>query len=169
MATLTFLGESYEVDHAVKGATYIHGFKANGTPVVSFDGVTDFSGFSYSGTYMTPEHCAQESCNTVRFVNGRMQTSDGRAITKTISIVLSASAWVGEEAPFSYTLNLDGVTATSNQDYLPAVGITTEQLEALQDANIVDGGQSVGVATLVAHGDKPEIDIPIRVILRGDA
>lgn len=81
---------------------------------------------------------------------------------------LVANDWVGAAAPFTYSLEVEGVTATSNQEILPAVGITTEQLEALQGANIVDGGQGVGYMILVAHGDKPTIDIPIRIVLRGD-
>ena len=81
---------------------------------------------------------------------------------------LIASNWVGTTAPFTYSLDVEGVTATSNQEVLPAVGISTEQLEALQGANIVDGGQGEGYMVLVAHGDKPTIDIPIRIVLRGD-
>lgn len=77
---------------------------------------------------------------------------------------LLASNWVDGV----YVLSLEGVTTTSNQEFLPAVGITTEQLEALQAANIQDGGQTDGNITLKAYGDVPTIDIPIRVIKRGD-
>ena len=66
-------------------------------------------------------------------------------------------------------MSVSGVTASSNQEILPAVDITQEQLEALQTANIQDGGQSSGKITLKAFGDVPTVDIPIRVILRGDA
>ena len=79
-------------------------------------------------------------------------------------VTLAASGWVDGV----YTLTLDGVTASSNQEILPAVNITTEQLEALQSANIQDGGQAAGNITLKAFGDVPTIDIPIRVIKRGD-
>ena len=81
-----------------------------------------------------------------------------------VTATLSASAW----ADGAYVLSVDGVTATSNQEVLPAVDITAEQLEALQAANIQDGGQTAGNITLKAYGNVPTIDIPIRVIKRGD-
>lgn len=82
---------------------------------------------------------------------------------------LSASSWTGDSAPYTYTLAVNGVTATSNQELLPALNITEEQLTALQAANIQDGGQAANSVTLTAFGDKPTIDLPIRVIVRGDS
>ncbi|MEI6296293.1 MAG: hypothetical protein WCO84_01430 [bacterium] len=82
---------------------------------------------------------------------------------------LSSATWTGASAPFSYVLSVTGVTTTSNQEFLPSTAITQIELEALQGANIVDGGQTTGSITLKAWGDKPTVDIPIRVILRGDA
>ena len=86
-----------------------------------------------------------------------------------VTATLSASSWSGDSAPYTYTLAVNGVTATSNQELLPALNITEEQLTALQAANIQDGGQAANSVTLKAFGDKPTIDIPIRVIVRGDA
>lgn len=82
---------------------------------------------------------------------------------------LTAANWTGASAPFSYSLTISGVTSTSNQEILPSLTITAEQLEALQGANITDGGQSTNTIILKAYGDKPAINIPIRVIVRGDA
>lgn len=97
------------------------------------------------------------------------QKIDGKAGKSTsVTSTLSASGWTGEEAPFSITLSVSGVTETSNQEILPTVDITTEQLTAYQNANIQDGGQATGSITLKAFGEKPEIDIPIRIMLRGD-
>lgn len=81
-----------------------------------------------------------------------------------VTATLAANGW----ANGVYILTVDGVTTTSNQEILPAVDITAEQLEALQGANIQDGGQAAGNITLKAYGDVPTIDIPIRVIKRGD-
>ena len=81
-----------------------------------------------------------------------------------VTATLAANGW----ADGVYILTVSGVTATSNQEILPAVDITAEQLEALQGANIQDGGQAAGNITLKAYGDVPTIDIPIRVIKRGD-
>ena len=83
--------------------------------------------------------------------------------TTTKNITLSASSW----SSGSYTISDALITATSNQEILPAVGITLDQLKALQKAMLVDGGQSAGSITLTALGTVPTIDIPIRVIFRG--
>lgn len=86
------------------------------------------------------------------------------AVSTIVTATLAANGW----ADGVYILTVDGVTTTSNQEILPAVNITAEQLEALQAANIQDGGQAAGNITLKAYGDVPTIDIPIRVIKRGD-
>lgn len=85
-----------------------------------------------------------------------------------VTATLLPTGWTGDAAPYSYALTVSGVTATSNQEVLPALNITAEQLEALQSANIQDGGQAANTMTLKAYGDKPTIDLPIRVIKRGD-
>ena len=86
-----------------------------------------------------------------------------------VSAALSANNWSGDSAPYTYTLSISDVTTTSNQELLPALNITEEELTALQSANIQDGGQTADTIILKAFGDKPTIDLPIRVILRGDA
>lgn len=87
----------------------------------------------------------------------------------TTTHTLYASNWSGTEAPYTYNLSVSGVTATSNQDLLPGLSITAEQLEVYQSANIQDGGQSSGTLNLNAWGEKPDRDIPVRVIIRRDA
>ena len=83
------------------------------------------------------------------------------SITK--SFTLSASSW----SSGAYTISDSLITASSNQELLPAVGITSAQYNALCKAQIVDGGQAAGSLTLKALGTTPTIDIPIRVIFRG--
>ena len=85
-----------------------------------------------------------------------------------ITATLLASGWMGENAPYIYNLSVTGVTATSNQELLPALDITTAQLTALQAANIQDNEQYEGTVSLKAFGTQPTIDLPIRIILRGD-
>lgn len=77
MAVITYLGTEYTVDHAVKGADFIHGYDADSIMIVSFEGISDFSGFSYDGTYMEPEHCLAEGCNDVKYVDGGLKKADG--------------------------------------------------------------------------------------------
>ena len=81
-----------------------------------------------------------------------------------ISTTLYAETWNAG----SYTITSDFISSTSNQEIIPAVGITEEQYKALSAAMIVDGGQSTGSMTLKALGKVPTIDVPIRIIFRGD-
>lgn len=90
------------------------------------------------------------------------------APSTTLEKDLISSEWIGSEPPFTYTLSVAGVTTTSNQDILPALDISEEELNALQAANIQDGGQSTNSIVLKAWGYKPDRNIPIRVIVRGD-
>lgn len=278
MAVITYLGTEYTVDHAVKGADFIHGYDENSVMIVSFEGINDFSGFSYNGTYMEPEHCLAEGCNDVKYVEGALKKADGTPLlpadigafsvidartgidmddvlksgshygvyrvgentdgtpakynkssynygliishgtssngfqiafisgaaypfyrylrggeitewfelftennpptltqlgaagkSTVVTASLAVASWEGAAAPYTYTLSVEGVTATSNQEILPGLNITSAQLKALQAANIQDGGQAVGKITLKAFGTKPTIALPIRVIKRGDA
>lgn len=94
--------------------------------------------------------------------------SNKAAKSTSTTATLAAATWTGSAAPYSYTLAVTGVTTTSVQEILPSLSITSAQLAALQAANIQDGGQAAGSVTLCAWGTKPTIDLPIRIILRGD-
>ena len=95
--------------------------------------------------------------------------TDYAGTSEMVTATLLAASWTGSSAPYTYTLAVTGVTANSNQELLPALTITSEQLTALQAANIQDGGQAANSVTLTAFGDKPTINLPIRVIVRGDS
>lgn len=81
---------------------------------------------------------------------------------------LLSSNWVGDSAPFIYTLGVSGVTATSLQEVFPSSTATTEQFTAWQGASIADGGQADNTLILKAYGTKPTVDIPVKVVVRGD-
>ena len=92
-----------------------------------------------------------------------------------VTTTLLAVNWVGIVAPYSYTLTINGITSTSNQEFLPVnmsyfsnLSDYVDYIEALQGTNIQDNGQSENTANLIVCGDKPEIDLPIKVIMRGD-
>lgn len=102
-------------------------------------------------------------------VSAAVKGTDYAGTSKTVTATLLAASWTGSSAPYTYTLAVTGVTANSNQELLPALTITSEQLTALQAANIQDGGQAANSVTLTAFGDKPTINLPIRVIVRGDS
>lgn len=80
-------------------------------------------------------------------------------------VTIPLSAWTNKRC----TIAVEGVTERSVVEIIAPLSdyMTDKQLEALQAANIQDGGQTDGSITLVARGDQPEIDLPIRVIVRG--
>ena len=80
MATITFNGESYTVDRAVKGTDYVHGYDADGGLVVSIDGVVDFNSITYSGSYLDPTSCAEENGNYAVYVSGALKTRSGTTV-----------------------------------------------------------------------------------------
>lgn len=112
--------------------------------------------------------------NGVWIVNGYSGRLFGYGITDTnearpaFQIDLSKITFKGTSAPYRYELSVDGVTETSNQEIMPADGITDEQMYHLQGANLQDGGQDTNKIVLEAFGVKPSIDIPIKIIMRKD-
>lgn len=101
-------------------------------------------------------------------VNNALYTLAKAAKSTLTTKTLSQTGWTGDEPPYTYSLSVSGVTTTSVQEILPTTTATEEQIIALQAANMQDGGQSVGKITIKAWGDKPEIDLPVRIIIRGD-
>lgn len=92
---------------------------------------------------------------------------DSVATGTTLSVTLASASWAGTAAPYTYTISNSAITATSTQELMPATDITADQLTALQNANIIDGGQAAGSMTLKAFGEKPSVDIPVRIIVKG--
>lgn len=92
---------------------------------------------------------------------------DSVATGTTLSVTLASASWTGTAAPYTYTISNAAITATSTQELRPATDITANQLTALQNANIIDGGQAAGSMTLKAFGKKPSVDIPVRIIVKG--
>lgn len=141
----------------VNGETVLDLSQDSVTPEQLAQGATahNAAGEQITGTYTAP----------VTSVNG--QTGDVEIKVSTVSVTLLASGWDTSGDWPKYTLALADITADSNQEYLPPVNPTTEVVEALQAALFQDGGQAAGVAYILAYGEVPTIDLPIRVILRG--
>lgn len=161
MAILTFNGNSYTVDHAVKGTDYVYGYDANGVCIVALDGVTDFSGVSYDGVYMSPETCATDPHNNVVYCNGVLSTPDGRNITSRATSTLPASGWSGS-APYTQTISVEGVLATDDpfvDVYLEGVSDGTAILEAWMLVGRLSTAD--GSITAYCYEEVPTVDIPI--------
>ena len=164
MATLTFNGTSYTVDHAVKGTDFIHGYDANAVMIVSFEGITNFSDFDYDGTYMEPEHCLAEGCNVVKYVGGKWQTSDGKPLLRAVTITFPAASWVdnGNEI-FTQNVTVEGGTANTLVSLQP----TDEQMLALMedDVSFLKVDNNNGVFTAKVGSAAPSVDMTIQATL----
>nr|DAN97693.1 MAG TPA: tail fiber protein [Caudoviricetes sp.] len=79
-------------------------------------------------------------------------------------VILLATNWTGESAPYTYTIELEEITADNTITLVPAEDITAEQYTALQSAQIEDAEQTAGTIILQAQ-HKPAIDIPILVLI----
>ena len=100
-------------------------------------------------------------------------TLDGKhasdfALKSTYTDVIIGTDWVGTEAPYSYTIDIQDVTDTCNIELVISPSITKEQYDVLAKACISSGTQAEGSVTIIAFGEKPTIDLPIRIIVRGD-
>ncbi len=115
MATLSFNGENFTVDHAVKGANYVHGYDASGVVIVSFDSVSDFSDIVYDGVYMNPGDCLQEPGNDVKFCEGSLKTRSGSEVPYPTASQVGAVPTSGGE--MTGTLTTKGIILTSGIDY----------------------------------------------------
>lgn len=156
MAVLTFLGESYTVDHAVKGADYVHGYDANGVCIVAFEDMADLTAIGYDGTFMAPGDCEAEVCNKVVYCGGKLKTLGGVEIIKGVAVSLPASGWAGN----AQTANVAGVAAGS----IVIVSAAPESRDAWNDAEVYCSGQGNGTLTF-ACGSVPTANITANVVI----
>lgn len=87
-----------------------------------------------------------------------------KLVTTSKNITLAASGWNSG----AYTISDSLITATSNQEIIPAPSITADQYKALVKASIVATGQTAGAITIKAFGTTPSMNIPVTIIFRGE-
>lgn len=85
-------------------------------------------------------------------------------------ITLQASQWTGAKAPFNYAINIPGMDNIKNWEVTNQTDplMTDAELTAFGEAKIIAGSQTTDTVNLIAYGTKPEINIPILIIVRGD-
>ena len=84
---------------------------------------------------------------------------------KTVPATLLASNWTGASAPYTYTLAVTDVTASSNGSLRIAQSATDEQFTAWGAAQLRVTAQAAGTLTVKATGTVPTIDIPVEVLI----
>ena len=99
----------------------------------------------------------------------RPRTRCAEINSKIQNITLSSSSWSGSEPPYTYTVSNSNVTSTSKVvEIMPANGASNTQLEAYLYAGLCGGATGTGTITIKAFGEKPEVNIPITVVVRGE-
>ena len=88
-----------------------------------------------------------------------LKTSNG------VTITVPASAWTGDEAPYTATVACSNAKASNILSISPAGHVNSaEQRAAITAALITATGQGTGTITLTADGEKPDTDISINVV-----
>lgn len=84
------------------------------------------------------------------------------------NVTLTAASWSGSSAPYSYVVSNGSITDTNVIEVFPQASLTQTQALALASAMIMAATQVAGSITLKAFGEKPAVDIPITLLIRGD-
>lgn len=108
----------------------------------------------------------QGTFQPVTSVNG--QTGAVVLKSTTVSVTLDADNWDTSGDKPKYTISNTLITATSNQEIIPPVNPSDEVVAALDSAVLHDGGQIAGAMYILAYGEVPTVDVPVRIIMRGD-
>lgn len=87
----------------------------------------------------------------------------GFSVTK----ILKSADWVGNTSPFSQTISVDSVNADSYVELTVPSNITSGDVESYQSACIISGTVNNGSITVNAYGEKPSINLPLLIIVRG--
>lgn len=127
------------------------------------------------GLYLTDD-------STTRFLDWRNQmngvedsnmvkidTALGEKADSSITIegVLLASGWVGDAAPYTQEIAVDGLGADQNGIIAVSHGATSEQRAEAREAIMSVTSQEDGKLVVSSDGKLPKIDIPITVVLLG--
>ena len=76
------------------------------------------------------------------------------------------TTWTGTTVPYTQTINMNGVTATSIIEISLRSEATASQVEAYNALMLQDGGQAANAFVLRAFGTKNTIKIPINVLIK---
>lgn len=84
-----------------------------------------------------------------------------------VSVVLSASNWIGISAPYVQEIDVVGISASTNGSISLAQSANYEQREAARNALLSVSEQNDNKITVVADGEIPTVDIPAVIIILG--
>ena len=80
-------------------------------------------------------------------------------------VILPTTGWVGDYAPYTINISIDGVLENSDVQITPILEMTLEQLDAWENLRLYAGKTYDGYITLKANGFKPSVEIPLEVLI----
>ena len=85
------------------------------------------------------------------------------SLTFTRNVTLAAANWGGEEAPYTQSIEVEGITVEDNPHYGPVYSADQETRIAQKEAfaMVDDLDTTDGIVTFTCFEDKPEVDIPV--------
>lgn len=88
---------------------------------------------------------------------------------KSVAVEVNASSadWVGESAPYTLNLAVNGVTADNNIEVGLASSVNLDQIKLSMKCIIQCTAQAENQITLTAYKNKPTADLPIQVLIIG--
>ena len=93
------------------------------------------------------------------------EEENDKAIYKKKLITLPTTGWVGDYAPYTINISIDGVLENSDVQITPMLEMTLEQLDAWENLRLYAGKTYYGYITLKANGFKPNVEIPLEVLI----
>ena len=97
--------------------------------------------------------------------NGTAVWGNDKAIYKKNLITLPTTGWVGDYAPYTINISIEGVLENSDVQITPMLEMTLEQLDAWENLRLYAGKTYDGYITLKANGFKPSVEIPLEVLI----
>jgi hypothetical protein len=85
------------------------------------------------------------------------------SLTFTKNVTLAAANWVGETAPYTQSIDVEGISAEDNPHYGPVYSGDQEAriAQKVAFAMVDDLDTKNGIVTFTCFEDKPEVDIPV--------
>lgn len=138
--------------------------------VVSKLGESTEGSLTYNGSEIKPSVATTKSAGIVK-PDGKTIDIDQDGIIKvkgfSVTKTLKSADWSGDTSPFSQTIPVDSVNANSYVELTVPSKITLGEVESYQSACIISGTVNNGSITVNAYGEKPSINLPLLIIVRG--
>lgn len=87
----------------------------------------------------------------------------------TIKSTIPSTGWTGEKIPYENTISVEGLKEVDNVEITVDPSASLAQVNAYLNAIFCGGETKEGSVTIKAYGEKPDTDIPIYIIWRGNS